>query len=92
MDGRSGDGVRCLSLKDLRDIEIELQNFVKDIVTEWDRRQIRSPMDKAIYETFCVPFDWVGDTDKVKKNGINAVVSKDYMMKAKKLLVNLVDK
>ena len=61
MDGRSGDGARCLSLKDLTDIETELQNFAKDIVTELDRRQIRSPMDKAIYETFGVPFDWEGE-------------------------------
>ena len=34
----------------------------------------------------------MGDTDKVKKNGINAVVSTEHMMKAKKLLVNLLEK
>ena len=92
MDGRSGDGARCLQLKDQKAIEAELQKFAKDIVTEWNRRQIRSPMDKAIYETFGVPFDWVGDTDEVKKNGIDAVVSAEHMIKAKRLLINLLDK
>ena len=77
---------------DLTDIQTELEDFAKDIVNEWDRRQIRSDMDKAIYETFGVPFDWEGDTDAVKKNGINAVVSVEHTIKAKQMLINVLDK
>ena len=79
-------------MKDLTDIQTELEDFAKDIVTEWERRQIHSPMDKAIYETFGVPFDWEGDTDAVKKDGIDAVVSVEHMIKAKRMLINVLDK
>ena len=43
-------------------------------------------------QDFGVPFDWVGDTDTVKKNGINAVVSAEHMIKAKRMLINVLDK
>ena len=91
-DRRSGNSAGCLQLKDQKAIEAELQKFAKDIVKEWNRRQIQSPMDKAIYDTFRVPFNWKGDTDKVKKSGVKAVVSTDHMMEAKKLLLNLLEK
>ena len=92
MDGRGGDGGRGLTLADLTDIQTELEDFAKDIVNEWDRRQIRSDMDKAIYETFGVPFDWEGDTDAVKKDGINTFVSVEHTIKAKRMLNNVLDK
>ena len=92
MDGRSGNSVGCLQSKDQKAMEAELQKFAKDIVKEWNRRQIQSPIDKAIYDTFGVPFNWMGDTQEVKKSGVKAVVSTDYMMEVKKLLVNLLEK
>ena len=49
-------------------------------------------MDKAIYETFGVLFDWEGDTDTVKKDGIDTVVSEEHMIKAKRMLINVLDK
>ena len=48
MDGRCGNSAGCLQLKDQKAIEAELQKFAKDIVKEWNRRQIQSPIDKAI--------------------------------------------
>ena len=92
VDGRSGNSAGCLQRKDQEAMEAELQKFAKDIIKEWNRRQIQSPIDKAIYDTFGVPFNWMGDTDEVKKSGVKAVVSTYHMKEAKKLLLNLLDK
>ncbi len=92
MDGRSGNSAGCLQRKDQEAMEAELQMFATDIVKEWNRRQIQSPMDKAIYDTFGVPFNQKKDTDEVKKSGVKAVVSTQHMEEAKKLLLNLLEK
>ena len=41
-DGRTGNSAGCLQLKDQKAIEAELQKFAKDIIKEWNRRQIQS--------------------------------------------------
>ncbi len=92
VDRRSGNSAGCLQSKDQKAMEAELQKFAKDIFKEWNRRQIQSPIDKAIYETFGFPFNWMGETDEVKKSGVKAVVSTEHMKEAKKLLLNLLDK
>ena len=66
--------------------------FATDIVKEWNRRQIQSRMEKAIYDTFGVPFNWKEDTDEVEKSGVKAVVSTQHTEEAKKLLLNLLEK
>ena len=92
VDGRSGNSAGCLQRKDQEAMEAELQKFAKDIVKEWNRRQIQSRMEKAIYDTFGVPFNWKEDTDEVEKSGVKAVVSTEHMKEAKKLLLNLLEK
>ena len=73
-------------------MEAELQKFATDIIKEWNRRQIQSRMEKAIYDTFGVPFNWKEDTDEVEKSGVKAVVSTQHTEEAKKLLLNLLEK
>ena len=49
-------------------------------------------MEKAIYDTFGVPFNWKEDTEEVEKRGVKAVVSTQHTEEAKKLLLNLLEK
>ena len=89
-DARSGPGSgRKLTEEDVVEIEIELEDLAKDILTEWDRRQQQSNLEKAAFKAFSTKFDWKDDLHSVLEHGMSAVVQADHTETMKDLLKNI---
>jgi hypothetical protein len=89
-DGRSS-GTRFLTEEDVARVEEELQELAGDIVTEWERRQTQTELEKAAFAALAEKFNWGKDSGRVEDEGVKAVVAIGHTRKMEELLRNLVE-